>query len=116
MKQEQESSLSKILKENLPHGVLKSQTPPPVSSVSGHEALKPKHHVHNKLKEFERNEVSERAQALSAKSMLRHAEQVFTEYFLSKVAPSQASEERRTQVFNMIQALIQQALGKYPVF
>lgn len=44
--------------------------------------------------------------------MLRQAEHVFTEYFLSKIAPSRESEGKRTEIFRLLHDLIIRAVGK----
>lgn len=72
--------------------------------------------VLNKLREFERSEVTERARTMKAKAMLRQAEQVFTDFFLSKIAPSPASETKRTEIFKKLHDLIQRAVGKFTGF
>jgi len=43
--------------------------------------------------------------------VFKHAEKVFIEYFLSKIAPSTKSEVRRVEVFSKVRLLIEKALG-----
>jgi hypothetical protein len=63
------------------------------------------------LREFELAEATEKGRVLKVKAMLSRAEDIFTEYFLSKIAPSRESEGKRTEVFRRLNDLILRAIG-----